>query len=105
MPAGGPAAEGALTVDREERWIPFGASAALLTGLPSGSLGIKYHTEAYGGGVFFLSMPAGGSKDTVIDLQRPEWFEGKVADPRGAPLYYVCQVEDDTRRRAAQGGP
>lgn len=86
VPAGLPPAEGALTMDKAERWVPFGAGEALLTGLPSGSLGIKYHTEVYGGGVFFLQMSSGRSKDTVIDLGRPDWIEGKVVDAHGSPV-------------------
>lgn len=86
VPAGLPPAEGAVALEKEERWTPFGASEAVLTGLPVGPLGIKYHSETYGGGVFFTVMGAGQAKDTVIDLVRPDWVEGRLIDGDGSPV-------------------
>lgn len=106
VPAGLPPAEGALTVDREERWVPFAAGEALLTGIPAGSFGVKYHTEAYGGGVFFLALAEGAGKDTVIELGKPGWTEGKVVDARGSPVAgALYRAGNAFRGMASRTGP
>ena len=86
VPAGQPPVEGAVALDRGGGWIPFAASEALLTGLPEGKAGIKYHSEAYGGGVIFVDLGPDRRLDTAVDLARPDWVEGRLLDERGSPL-------------------
>ena len=105
VPAGLPPAEGAVAQDPDGGWIPFAASEALITGLPEGKSGIKYHSEAYGGGVLFVDLGAGRWKDTIVDLARPDWVEGRLLDERGSPVAgALYRAENAFRGMASRTG-
>lgn len=105
VPSGAPPAEGALGLDAGGGWIPFAASEAVLTDLPPGRVGVKWHSEAYGGGVFFVEAGRSAPKDTAVVLSRPEWVEGVALDPSGAPAAGVLyRAENAFRGMAAATG-
>ncbi|HLP40438.1 MAG TPA: carboxypeptidase-like regulatory domain-containing protein, partial [Fibrobacteria bacterium] len=86
VPQGRPPAEGVVSFEGDGRWIPFAGSEALLTGLPSERVGVKYHSELYGSGVLFADFRAGRDKDTVIDLVEPQWVVGTLRDAENRPV-------------------
>lgn len=105
VPEGLPPVEGVAALERDGQWIPFAESEALLSVEAGGAaatapapIGIKYHSELYGGGAFFAVPAALKEKDTVLDLARPDWVEGKVLDDRNLPAAGVLYRAENSFR-------